>query len=270
MGAVSCDSFVIILLFSPFVNRFFQKKSILCRINTKKENNNDYEVKITMTTLFFRTIIIYAILIIAMRIMGKRQIGELEVSELVTTIMLSDIATMPIQNQDTPLLHAILPIIILLFIEVFSSIVLIKIPKLKNVVSAHPSILIKDGKIMQKELRNNRISLEELMCELRAGQCTNPSEVSYAILEKNGKLTIVPKAKYSPPTAEDLGIKPQESGIIHLLVIDGKICDNNLKISGKSKSWLEKELKKLPCDMNNIYLFGIDDAEKIVLIKKET
>ncbi len=222
-----------------------------------------------MLTIFIRTFIVYTALIIAMRIMGKRQIGELEVSELVTTFMLSEIATIPIENQDVPIIHAIIPIIILLFIEVFSSVILIKVPFLKNMVSARPSILIRNGQINQKELRNNRVSLEELMCELRSGQCTDPGEVAYAILEKNGKLTIVPKAKYSPPTANDLGIKPQEGGIIHLLIIDGRICENNLKSSGKNRSWLEKEIRKLPCPMKDIYLFGIDDAERITLVRKE-
>ena len=223
-----------------------------------------------MTTIFIRTIIIYTVLIIAMRIMGKRQIGELEVSELVTTFMLSEIATMPIVSQDIPIMHSVTPIIILLFMEVFSSVILIKVPRLKNIVSARPSILIRNGKIMQRELRNNRVSLEELMSELRANQCPNPSEVAYAILEKNGKLTVLPKLQYSPPTADALGIKPQESGIMHLLVIDGKICENNLKSSGKSLTWLKKELNNLPCPMESIYLFAIDDAECRTLIKKET
>ena len=222
-----------------------------------------------MLTVFMRTFIVYTTLIIAMRLMGKRQIGELEVSELVTTFMLSELATTPIQNLDIPVIHAVIPIVILLFIEVLTSVVLIKIPFLKSIVSARPSILIRDGKIDQKELKSNRISLEELMSELRSGQCTSISDVSYAILEKNGKLTIIPKAKSSPPTADDLGIKPQESGILHLLIIDGKICENNLKVSGKSRRWLEKEISKLPCPMKNIYFFGIDDAERITLVKKE-
>ncbi|MBQ8005128.1 MAG: DUF421 domain-containing protein [Clostridia bacterium] len=222
-----------------------------------------------MITIFVRTLIVYRVLIIALRIMGKRQIGELEVSELVTTFMLSEIATTPIANPEIPIIHAIIPIVILLFIEVFSSVVLIKIPMLKSVVSARPSILIRNGKIDQKELRNNRISLEELMSELRSGQCTDPSQVAYAILEKNGKLSIVPMAKHSPPSANDLGIKPQESGICHLLIIDGKICKNNLKVSGKSRDWLDAEIKKLSCPLNSVYLFAIDDAKRITLIRKE-
>ncbi len=222
-----------------------------------------------MITIFMRTFIVYTSLIIAMRIMGKRQIGELEVSELVTTFMLSEIATIPIENSDVPIIHAIIPIVILLFIEVFSSVILIKVPLLKNIVSARPSILIKNGQIDQKELRKNRISLEELMSELRSGQCPIPNDVAYAVLEKNGKLTIVPKAKSSPPSAEELGIKPQENGIIHLLIIDGKICENNLRISGKSMEWLTKEIKKFPCPIENVYYFGIDDGGRITLVRKE-
>ncbi|MBR4296184.1 MAG: DUF421 domain-containing protein [Clostridia bacterium] len=221
-----------------------------------------------MTTIFIRTFLVYAILIIAMRIMGKRQIGELEISELVTTLMLSEIATMPIENQDIPIFHAVIPIITLLAVEVFSSVILIKVPKLKTIVSARPSILIRNGEIDQRELKNNRISLEELMCELRAGQCTDPTEVSYAILEKNGKLTIIPKSKYSQPTSEQLGINSLDRGIIHLLVIDGNICDNNLKAYGKSKKWLVKELNKLPLKQEQIYMFGIDDSGETLLIRK--
>lgn len=203
-----------------------------------------------------------------MRIMGKRQIGELEISELVTTLMLSEIATMPIENQDIPIIHAVIPIITLLAVEVFSSVILIKVPKLKTIVSARPSILIRNGEINQQELKNNRISLEELMCELRAGQCTDPTEVSYAILEKNGKLTIIPKSKYSQPTSEQLGINSSDRGIIHLLVIDGNICDNNLKAYGKSKKWLLEELNKLPIKQEQIYMFGIDDSGEKLLVRK--
>lgn len=221
-----------------------------------------------MTTIFIRTFLVYAILIIAMRIMGKRQIGELEISELVTTLMLSEIATMPIENQDIPIIHAVIPIITLLAVEVFSSVILIKVPKLKTIVSARPSILIRNGEINQQELKNNRISLEELMCELRAGQCTDPTEVSYAILEKNGKLTIIPKSKYSQPTSEQLGINSSDRGIIHLLVIDGNICDNNLKAYGKSKKWLLEELNKLPIKQEQIYMFGIDDSGEKLLVRK--
>lgn len=222
-----------------------------------------------MVTIFIRTFIVYVILIVAMRIMGKRQIGELEISELVTTLMLSEIASMPIENQDFPVMYAVIPIITLLSVEVFSSIILIKVPKLKSVVSASPSILIRDGEIDQKELEKNRISPEELMCELRAQQCTDPSQVSYAILEKNGKLTIVLKAEYSQPTLAQLSVPSQECGILHLLVINGKICRNNLKTSKKDLKWLKKALSELPCSMDNIYIFGVDDSGKTFLIRKD-
>ncbi len=222
-----------------------------------------------MTTIFIRTFMVYAILITAMRIMGKRQIGELEVSELVTTLMLSEIASMPIENQQFPVMYAVIPIITLLFVEVFSSVILIKVPLLKNLVSAKPSILIRNGKIDQKELKKTRVSLEELMSELRAGNCIDPTNVSYAILEKNGKLTVIPMASETPPTSSELGVKAQESGMMHSLIIDGVICENNLKTSGKSERWFKNQMDEFPCPINEIYFFGADDGGKTVLIRKE-
>lgn len=222
-----------------------------------------------MITILIRTFIVYIILITAMRIMGKRQIGELEVSELVTTLMLSEIAAMPIENQDYPVMYAVIPIITLLFIEVFSSVILIKVPWLKSIVSARPSILIRNGVIQQQELRKNRISIEELMCELRAGQCIDPSQVSYAILEKNGKLTIIPKSENSQPTLSQLGIGAADHGIIHPLVIDGQICQNNLNTSGKSREWLELELASTNIPRSEIYMFGVDDCGKTMIIRRE-
>lgn len=222
-----------------------------------------------MTTIFLRTIIIYSILIIAMRTMGKRQIGELEVSELVTTLMLSEIATIPIENQKIPLMYAVIPIITLLFIEIFSSVILIKIPFLKNIVSARPSILIKHGKLDQKELQKNRISLDELMSELRVADCVDPTQVAYAILEKNGKLTVIPMASQKPPNATELELKVSDSGIMHSIIIDGVICKNNFSVSGKSDIWLQKQIKSFPCPINEIFFFGVDDTGKTVLIKKD-
>ncbi len=223
-----------------------------------------------MLTIFLRTVIIYTVLIISMRLMGKRQIGELEVSDLVTTLMVSEIAVTPIENTDLPVLYAVIPIITLLSIEVISSVALIKIPALKSILSARPAILIRAGKIDQKELQKNRISLEELMCELRGANCTNPTQVEYAILEKNGKLTVIPKARFSPPTADMFDMEPQESGMLHLLVIDGKICPNNLEKSGKSRAWLDKKLKELKKPMESIYLLGVDDSDQLLYIRKDS
>ncbi len=213
-----------------------------------------------MLTLFLRTIIVYSILIIAMRVMGKRQIGELEVSELVTTLMLSEIAIMPIENQDFPMIYAVIPIITLLAFEVFSSMILIKIPFLRNIVSARPNILIRDGQIIQKELRNNRISVEELMSELRLANCPDISSISYAILEKNGQMSIIQNQNKG-----DDGC----CGIMHPIIIDGNLCKHNLTVSGKTKSWLKKEISALSCSLKEIYLFAVDDSGKTILIRKE-
>ena len=141
-----------------------------------------------------------------MRLMGKRQIGELEVTDLVATLLLSEIASLPITDPNIPVLHAIIPMIVLLSLEVFSSYILIRVPKLKNFLSAAPTILIKNGILDQNALVATRLSIEELMSEIRQQGFGSFDCVWYAILEKDGKLTILPRARYSPPTQEALNI----------------------------------------------------------------
>ena len=153
-----------------------------------------------MITLIFRTLLVYIFLIIIMRLMGKRQIGELEVTDLVATLLLSEIASLPITDPNIPVLHAIIPMIVLLSLEVFSSYILIRVPKLKNFLSAAPTILIKDGILDQAALVSTRLSIEELMGEIRQQGFGSFACVWYAILEKDGRLTILPRARYAPPT----------------------------------------------------------------------
>ena len=155
-----------------------------------------------MVTVLFRTIFIYIMLIIAMRLMGKRQIGELEISDLITTFLISEIATLPITDPEIPFLHSIIPIIILLTLEVVISMLLAKVPILKSILSARPTTLIKDGAILQKAMRDARISFDELFSELRSQSIYDISEVKYAILEQNGKITVVQKARFRQPNAE--------------------------------------------------------------------
>ena len=148
-----------------------------------------------MIVLLIRTIIIYIFLLLTMRLMGKRQLGELEISELVSTLLLSDIASLPITNQEIPLTYAIVPILAITAFEVSSSLLLTKVPRLKYILSTRPSVVIQKGKINKSELLKNRISVDELISELRQKSITDISQVDYAIIEQNGKMTVIPKAK---------------------------------------------------------------------------
>lgn len=221
-----------------------------------------------LTTILIRTVIIYVFLISIMRLMGKRQLGELEVSELVSTIILSDIASLPICDQDIPLSYAIIPIITITFFEVGMSFLLTKVPCLKKLISASPSIVINKGKLNRRELSKNRISLDELLSELRQRSITDIEEVEYAILEQNGKITVIPKAKFSPPRAVDLGIAPKETGLCHIIISDGHIDKHGLKRTKKSQEWLKAILQKHRVEPSDIFLLTLDDSDNLTLIKR--
>lgn len=222
-----------------------------------------------MTTILLRTLIIYIILICSMRLMGKRQIGELEVSELVSTLILSEIASIPIENQEIPVGYAIIPIVTITTLEIVVSVILVKFPKIKNFLAARPSVLIENGVINQKELIRSRISAEELIGELRQKDISDINEVNYAILEQNGKISVTQKAKYKTPTLSDIGKKANETGIMHILVSNGYINKYNLQKHDKSEEWLRYTVKKSNCDISDVFLLLIDDSGNTCLIKKD-
>ena len=221
-----------------------------------------------MTNILIRTIVIYLFVLIIMRLMGKRQLGELEVSELVSTLLLSDIAALPLTDVDIPLVYAIIPIVVITAFEISLSVVLTKVPAVKNLISTRPSALIRRGKIDAKEMLKNRISIDELFSELRQKDISDINEVDYAIMEQNGKLTVIKKKSSSPPTLKDLGIKPEESGIPHIIISDGRIDRYGLKQVKKSREWLMGYLKAKKLSPSDIYIMTLDDADKANIIKR--
>ena len=213
-----------------------------------------------MLTILIRTVIVYVILLCIMRLMGKRQLGELEISELVTTLLLSEIASLPIENQSIPLVYAIIPLVTILTFEVTLSIILVKCPCLKNLASARPSVLIRHGILDQKELR--RIS------EVRQSGLSSLDEVDYAILEQNGKISIIPKKSAQPPTAKDMHLAPAENGIVHTMVADGKINRYNLQLLQLGNGWVDERLQAQGWGLEEVFFLGIDDSGKLYWIKK--
>lgn len=222
-----------------------------------------------MLTILLRTVIIYIILISTMRIMGKRQIGELEVSDLVTTLLLSEIATLPIENQEIPVMYAVIPIITLLTIEVISSVISFKSPKIRGFLNAKPSILISQGKINQRELQNSRIAIDELISEIRLNGISDIKKVQYAILESSGKLTVIPKIQFSQPKMQDLKVKAEETGLAHIIISNGTVNDYNLNYLGKSRTWLDSVLKKHNTVANDVFLMTANDKSETNIVKKE-
>ena len=221
-----------------------------------------------MATLVIRTLIIYALMLIAIRIMGKRQIGELEISELVITFLLSELAVLPISNKNAPLSHAVIPILLLLSLEVIFSFALSKSALLRKIMIGKPSIIINKGKVDSKELSKLRISMAELMSELRLKGAASLSEVEYAIIEDNGQLSVFKTAGTSPLTPDDAGIAARSRGIAHCVISSGKISQEGLIAAGRDKTWLEFELQKRNTAVSDVCLMSVDDCGDIFLLLK--
>jgi uncharacterized membrane protein YcaP (DUF421 family) len=210
-----------------------------------------------LAVIFIRTILIYILLLAVMRFSGKRQIGEIQISELVTTFLLSDIASYPLTDPAIPLLNAIVPICTIIPLEIIFSFLSTKSARLKRLLDGNPSIIILHGKIRKKEMSRVRLSMEDLLCELRLKSIASVADVDYAILEQNGQISVFPK---------------KESPLSHAIVIDGAINEGLMKKIGKNKNWLYKILKeKNVRDIRDVFLLSVADDESITLIlQKDT
>ena len=222
-----------------------------------------------MLTIFIRTVIIYLVLMLIMRLMGKRQIGELEISDLVTTFLLSEIASLPIIDTSTPIIYAVIPMIVLLSFEVFSSWFLSHSPSLKNLLSARPATLISDGRIIRKEMLRARLSLDELIGELRQSGISDISEVRYAILEQNGKITVIQKAEDKPLSPKQMNIKVNDTGIDHIVISNGCINKYALDALTIEIGQIEKLLESKCIKRKEVYLMLINDLGCIKIFNKE-
>ena len=207
-----------------------------------------------MVSILVRTIIIYILLSFSLRIMGKRQLGEMDVVELVSTLLISELASIPIDDPDIPLLNAIIPILLILSAEVILSTVKNKSEKLKESLEGKPTYIIYKGRLSQEALRENRISINELLSEMRSQGVGDISEVNYAILEQNGSLSL---------------LKKNADEIAHTLVIDGHIMVDDLKSLGYNERWLEKELSARKARVDGVFLMTVTDSGEINIILKE-
>jgi len=222
-----------------------------------------------MVTIVFRTLLIYLILLLTMRLMGKRQIGELEVTELVTTLLVSEIASIPITNQDIPVLHAVIPILLLLILEVLSSWLPIRLPFLKPLFSPSPTPLIRNGTLCSEAMDSNRLSAEELMGEIRQQGYSDLSQIEEAILESNGKVTLVPKPDFVTPNASQLGLHPKDEPLHHVVFFGGRVSKPGLQMIGKDTAWFRQELARRHYTAKMLYCVTANSKGELTLIEKE-
>ena len=222
-----------------------------------------------MITALLRTIILYFLIMTGLRLMGKRQIGELEPSELVLTMMISDLATVPMQDFGIPLLAGVIPILTLLSLSMLLSQLSLLSLRFRELMCGTPSILIRNGKLQQDAMRKNRYTLDELLEQLRGQGYVSVDEVRWAVLENSGQLSILPWARQRPPTAEELGLTPEEDELPFILINDGRIVRRNLARSGRNEAWLQKELRRTGHSAGEIFLLTVDGSGKVLCIPKE-
>jgi len=220
--------------------------------------------------IFFRTIFLYILVIVAMRIMGKRQIGELQPSELVVTIMISELASIPMGETGIPLINGIVPIITLIIAEITLSFFTLKSETARRIITGRPSILINNGKIVEKELEKARFNIDDLLEELRIKNYPNITDVEFAILETSGQLSIIPKAQKRPVTPEDLNIPTKYEGIPFTIISDGKINYKNLHSANHDREWLMGKLAELGINSpSDVFFLSLDTQGNIFYQLKE-
>ena len=224
-----------------------------------------------MATAFVRTILLYFIIMLGLRLMGKRQIGELEPTELVLTMLISDLAAVPMQDFGIPLLNGVVPIITLLALSMLLSYGCMRSIRLRRLVCGSPTTLIKNGVLQQSAMRANRFTLDELIEELRSQGVTDLMSVKYAILETDGQLSVLLYPADQPATPRQLGRAVKDDlSLPQVLINDGRVLDSALTYRGLSRSWLMQSLAERGFHRaDEILLFTIDDAGKILCIQKE-
>lgn len=222
-----------------------------------------------MTITLIRTILLYIIVIICLRLMGKRQISELQPSELVVTLLISDIASIPMQNTAQPLLSGVLPIILLVSCELIISTIMVKSMRFRRFVCGKPVVVINDGNIQQDEMKRLRMTTEDLSEQLRQMNVFNISEVAFAIIETNGKMSVMKKATEEPPSAKDLGVTVSAESLYTVVVSDGEFSDYSLQLTGVSRDWIQGILKGKKINLKDVFIMTANKNKDFTIIKKE-
>lgn len=193
-----------------------------------------------MLLTFIRTIILYILVLVVMRFMGKREIGQLQPFELAISIMIADLATIPMAETGIPISNGIVPILGLLVMHLAISVTNLKSIKMREIICGKPAILIYRGRIQESIMKKERFTINELEERLRGYNVTNIGDIEYAILETSGQISIIQKPNKRNAIPEDFGIMPEYEGIAYDLVIDGKVMQENLKKLDKDYNWLLK------------------------------
>ncbi len=222
-----------------------------------------------MLITFIRAIILYILVLLVMRLMGKREIGQLQPFELVISVMIADLASTPMADVGIPIFNGIVPILALLVMDLLISAINLRSINIRKIICGKPSILVYRGKIDEKNLKKEKLTINELQERLRGNNIFSMTDVEFAILETSGEITVIQKPEKRGIIPQDFNIVPEYEGLSYDLVIDGKIMNKNLKQLGKDINWLQKQISKQGVKSHDILLMTIDGKGEIFCQAKE-
>ena len=221
-----------------------------------------------MLTLIIRSIIIYFLVLIVFRLMGKRQLGQMQPFELVLTLILADLATIPMAEMSVPLLHGVVPLLALLVIHYVITMLSKFFPKFSELISGKPVIVINQDGIDYEAIKKLNLSIDDILESLRGAGYFSVDEVLFAIMETNGKVSVLPKAEQTPVVRQDLNISSVENSLPVILVSEGKILQDNFQQIKVKKEDVLNYIKKLEVNIKKILIFTLDNNGKVYMQEK--
>ena len=221
-----------------------------------------------MSIALIRTALLYGLLILSVRLMGKRQVAEMEPAEFVVTMLLANLASVPMQDNGLPLISGVVPIFTVLGLELILAVLTMKVLPLRRMLCGVPTLLIREGIIDQRALSVSRVSLDELEQKLREKDVFDYTQVAFAILETDGELTVLPSPQYQGASKGDLGVKLSPAGLYYNVVADGVVLQENLHLAGYDEGWLKKELSQRGCRAKDVFLLAVNPQGQTRYVQK--
>ena len=219
--------------------------------------------------IFLRTLLIYLSVLLVMRLMGKREVGQLSTFDLVVAIMIAEVAVIPVEDLSIPVYIGLIPMFTLVGAEIFFSFLCLHSRKLRGLIEGHPSIIIANGRIIEREMRRLRYNINDLLGQLREKNIFNLSDVEYAILETSGELSVILKSSKRSLNLEDISIFPGKEELSVPLIVDGEVLDKNLQYTGYSRDWLQQKLHGCSLQPEDILFASLEPGGKLYISEKE-
>lgn len=221
-----------------------------------------------MLITIIRTIILYIFIVFSVRVMGKRQISEMQASELVITLVIAEIASIPMENISLPLISGIVPTLILVGCEILASVGMLKWSKFRRIMCGNPVMVIKDGEILQDKMKSLRLTTEDLCVQLRQQGVFSINDVQYCIAETNGKISVLEKPNKRKPTADDMNIYIEDNGIEVVIINDGEILSNSVKLCETKEEIVLDIVNKNKLSIKDIFIMTMDRKGNYKIIRK--